>query len=223
MFKDKSTLIKRIVPVIIVLAVILFVDFSGRKHSLPVDEILRSSVLVESGTDWGSGNIWSMDSDSITVITAAHVIVDETDITVRFPGEDGAAATLSGGKAHPATLISSDLDRDYCFLRLDTEETGISVRPSTKDLKTGSDVFMLMPASSDSADQGTAPGISAGVIINPELYSEDFSQNVVYCNIEVMEGMSGGGLFDIDGNYLGLLIGGSDAGEGVFLASKYIE
>ena len=88
------------------------------------------------------------------------------------------------------------------------------VKPGKNLPESGENIFMVIP------DYNTA---SAGLVASPETFSEDFNQDVIYCYLDVNEGMSGGGLFDYKGRYLGLLLGGSDEGEGVFLSTDEIE
>ncbi len=168
---------------------------------------LKSSVKVESGTLSGSGNIWKIGKKTITVVTASHVIDDKEDIKVYFWNGDHAGAQV----------FTNNSEKDYCLLTVkvdDTKDLDLgAVSPSKSLPETGESIFMVIP------DYNTA---SAGLVAGPEVYSEDFSQNLIYCYVDVNEGMSGGGLFNNHGKYLGLLLGGSDEGEGVFLPSSHI-
>jgi len=169
---------------------------------------LKSSVTIDSGRLSGSGNIWKIGKKTITVITASHVIDDKEDITVYFWNGDHASAQI----------FTNNAENDYCLLTVkvdDTKKIDIEeVKPGKNLPESGENIFMVIP------DYNTA---SAGLVASPETFSEDFNQNVIYCYLDVNEGMSGGGLFDYKGRYLGLLLGGSDEGEGVFLNTDKIE
>ena len=171
------------------------------------NQALKSSVTIDSGRLSGSGNIWKIGKKTITVITASHVIDDKEDITVYF--WNGAHAT--------AQIFTNNVESDYCLLTVkvdDTKKIDIEeVKPGKNLPKSGENIFMVIP------DYNTA---SAGLVASPETFSEDFNQDVIYCYLDVNEGMSGGGLFDYKGRYLGLLLGGSDEGEGVFLTATEI-
>ena len=52
-----------------------------------------------------------------------------------------------------------------------------------------------------------------GTLIYSWIYAEDFSQYMMLVDGESFPGMSGGGVFDEDGNFLGILCGVNDAGE----------
>ena len=172
------------------------------------NQALKSSVTIDSGKLSGSGNIWKIGKKTITVITASHVIDDKEDITVYFWNGDHASAQV----------FTNNEEKDFCLLTVkvdDTKKIDIKeVKPEKNLPESGENIFMVIP------DYNTA---SAGLVASPETFSEDFNQNVIYCYLDVNEGMSGGGLFDYKGRYLGLLLGGSDEGEGVFLSTDEIE
>ncbi len=163
----------------------------------------QSSVLIESGSLYGSGNIWKIDGDTITIITALHVIDDPSDIVVTFC--DGTTAM--------AEQINSDDQKDYCFLMVKelSASNYSSIELSSDSLSPDTSVFML--------ENTTPQTATVGVISNPSIYSEDFSQEMIYCLISVSEGMSGTGLYDLNGRYLGILLGGTENGEAVCLSA----
>ena len=222
---------KRILSIIALLsAAVLILIGSRRGSSLAPygepDTVLKTQVCIESGDLLGSGSIWEIGEDCITVVTASHVISDPEDISALFPG----------GSVFKAEIVTNDPSRDYCFLVIRPGDGGrggeafdgincTQVRPATSLPDAGARVFMALPFSLKSDNIGTVglegensdTSVSVGTVISPSVYSEDFSENVIFCNIDVSEGMSGGGLFDDAGDYLGFLIGGTDEGAGVFL------
>lgn len=172
------------------------------------NHVLKSHVLVDSGTLSGCGNIWKIGKKNITVITASHVIEDKEDISVFF---------WTGDKVK-AKVFTDNKKLDYCLLTVtpdDTKSLDITAVTPAKSLpKTGDDIFMVIPYFHTA---------SAGIVAGPEVYSEDFGQNLIHCYVDVNEGMSGGGLFDNSGNYLGILLGGSEEGDGVFQSCTNIK
>ncbi len=215
---------------------------AGMDVSDPVGELTSLAVLIESGDLLGCGSIWEIADDTVTVITALHVIADEGDISVIFP--DGAMLR--------AEVLKKDPSKDYCFLKMVTGSEAVksqgiegvsgSAAPQNKTPgltsisladslpRAGQTVFMALPFSSESDTIGTVgliPGslpdsVYVGTMINPKVYSQDFGVDVILCSIGVAEGMSGGGLFDEKGEYLGLLLGGNDDSAGVFLPAGAI-
>lgn len=60
---------------------------------------------------------------------------------------------------------------------------------------------------------GIAQTIHEGSVIYPEAYIEQFETTMVFALCKAEAGMSGGGLFDLKGRYLGIVTGGNDRGE----------
>ena len=215
---------------------------SGMESTDPAGYIACSEVCVASGDLWGCGSIWDITGEAVTVITASHVIADEGDISVILPD----------GEVLRAEALENDPLRDYCFLKAVTggDEAGsqgwtgaskgtefkakdhglTSIRPADSLPQAGQTVFMVLPFSSESDTIGTVgllhgaseDSVYVGTVISPKVYSQDFGEDVILCSIGVFEGMSGGGLFDEKGQYLGLLLGGNDDSVGVFLSAGAI-
>ncbi len=189
-----------------------------------VSDTLRSCAIVESGGLIGSGNIWDVDDKSITVITACHVIDDRNDITVHFLPPEGTESEddLPEEKSTANAIeIFADENSDYCLLRVDLEDHPYldtkmlsSVRVRETLPQTNETIFLIDPE--------TKTG-SAGIVASPSVYSEDFGCDMIYCYVTVNEGMSGSGLFDTEGKYLGMLLGGSEDNEAVILSSQEIK
>ena len=182
----------------------------------PFEYIRSSAVKIESGTLAGSGNIWEISDDNLTVITALHVIDDLDDIEVTFC--DGSIAE--------ASLTSSDEKKDICFLTVElaisrdldplmdiTAFAGVSAFAGNANLQEGESVLLYNPWEDSSY---------AGFVADTDVYVEDFTLDMIYCMINADEGMSGCGLFDTEGNYLGILLGGTENGEAFSLSAENI-
>ena len=75
--------------------------------------IMRSIVKVQAGDLYGSGVIYDADEESVLILTAGHVLDQNTgEILVTFPDDTQARAALR------AIAVNSDL----AFLRVDKKE-----------------------------------------------------------------------------------------------------
>ena len=52
-----------------------------------------------------------------------------------------------------------------------------------------------------------------GQVLDPSKYLEEFGMEMVYGDSAFKEGMSGCGVFDVEGKYVGMLTGGTDQNE----------
>lgn len=187
----------------------------------PVD-ISKLCVTVSCGEYYGCGTIYDSDESSFTIVTARHVL-DEY-----FAGSsDSIEVTFDDQSCCAATIISDTPSLDIAFLNIDADAVSESYY-SVSDISPGSDANVseanIIPASGQTiyfADANTGD-VYAGSIISPSVYSEDFGMDMIYCYCAVTSGMSGTGLFDESGNYLGILLGGSDEAEAVCLDASSV-
>ncbi len=179
-------------------------------------DISKLSVAVSCGEYYGCGTIYDSDVNSYTIVTARHVLQDyydgaSEDIMVKFENNESCKASI----------LNENIDLDIVFLDVDKIEISTDYY-SVADTSSGSD------GSSESGStlsigqtiylvDANTGDIYAGSIANPSVYSEDFSMDMIYCYCAVTPGMSGTGLFDEEGKYLGILLGGSDEAEAVCL------
>ena len=181
----------------------------------PVD-ISDLCVIVSCGEFYGCGTIYDCDESSFTIVTAEHVLQDYMDglcneITVTFDGQ----------KTCSASLLKKVDDLDIVFLTINRKDisetyTSVSEMSSASDIQiTPGDTIYFVDANTDD--------VYAGSIASASVYSEDFGMDMIYCYCSVTPGMSGRGLFSEDGQYLGILLGGSDEAESVCLDASAIQ
>lgn len=191
---------------------LLALAFLGTKNMQP--DITELSVAVSCGDLYGCGTIYGSDSDCLIIVTAAHVLSDHTL-------DQGKEISVTPKNSDPITanLLNQFDDLDIAFLSIEKKavavETGIlpSQSPAPASAPVSGDAVYFVDAG--------VPEIYAGSIASPSIFSEDLGMDVIYCYCAVTPGMSGTGLFDEKGHYLGILLGGSENAEAVCLeASK---
>ena len=181
-------------------------------------DISKLSVAVSCGEYYGCGTIYDSDVNSYTIVTARHVLQDyydgaSEDIMVKFENNESCKASI----------LKENIDFDIVFLFVgkneistdyysvaDTSSGSGGSSESGSTLSIGQTIYLVDANTGD---------IYAGSIANPSVYSEDFGMNMIYCYCAVTPGMSGTGLFDEEGKYLGILLGGSDEAEAVCLSA----
>lgn len=210
MYKDgKKKYYKRAIPIGIMVCVLFIIyligttggfDPYGDTYGEAIEKAQLSEVIIESGNLRGVGCIWANDSGYLTIITAAHVIDDPEDIEIVYD-----SMTIEKAK-----LVKIDESLDIAYVEAVGHGPHRVVKPKYKLPKESESVII-------------ASGASIGVVAEPDIYVEDFGHNMIYCRIAVNEGMSGSGLYDKKGNFIGILLGGSDNFEAVCLSTVYLE
>ncbi len=204
----------------------------------PVD-ISKLSVSVSCGDHYGCGTIYDDDSSSFTIVTAMHVLQDYYDGSSK-----DISVTFEGQEICNATVLKDDTAKDVVFLSVERDEVDgeydsvLSASASAygfdKSNIASDEDNSYEDADSSGANVLMSPGqtiyfvdantgdIYAGSIASPSVYSEDLCMDIIYCYCAVTPGMSGTGLFDESGHYLGILLGGSDEAEAVCLDAASI-
>lgn len=138
----------------------------------------------------GSGVIISKDG---YIITNNHVVEDANSITV----------TTYDNKQYNATLVGTDPASDIAVIKIDADEelSAATVGDSSK-LQAGDTAVVI------GNPLGTLGGtVTDGIISSPsrEMVINNQSMELIQTNAEINSGNSGGGLFDGNGNLVGIV------------------
>lgn len=165
-------------------------------------------VQLRAGNMSGSGVILRLDKESMLVVTAGHVV----------QGADQAEVIFVDGSSAQCKDITSADSSDAAYLRLATSLlpenalAGCSYaavdKASYDELKTGDEIIVM-----GSVD-GVAANAYEGEIVEPWIYIEDFGQYMMLGKTTAAPGMSGGGVFDRQGCFIGILCGEAEEAQG---------
>lgn len=165
-------------------------------------------VQLAAGNVSGSGVLWKVQGDELWIATAAHVVTQGTD-AVEVIFSDGFHVTAERVAADADTdiaLLAVNLRditaehlEEYCVANVD-EESAASLQAE--------DGIIVM-----ASGKGVAADAYEGKVVNPWIYVEDFGQDMLLLKADAEPGMSGGGIFDSRGHFLGILCGGDESGQ----------
>ncbi len=148
----------------------------------------RSVVVVINGDSQGSGVIIRPN----IVVTNCHVVNEGGGITVHKAHNRRANTDT----AYSATIRHADKNRDFCLLDI----AGLWGVPATvrryDTLNVGDDVYAL------GAPRGLDLSLSDGLVSQLRMRN---GYRVIQTNAEISPGSSGGGLFDSEGNLVGIV------------------
>ena len=142
-------------------------------------------------TSMGSGVIISQDG---YIVTNEHVIDGANQ-------KDAVKVKLYDGSEYIAQIIGYDTRTDLAVLKIDAEKLPFVSIADSSQLSMGEDVIAI------GNPLGLGISCSNGIIsaLEKEIYINNVYLTVLQTNAAVNEGNSGGGLFDLNGNLVGIV------------------
>jgi len=154
-------------------------------------EIVTTGSYFGQYVEEGAGSGVIIDSTGY-IITCAHVIEDASKITVK----------LTNGDTHTAELIGSDPQTDIAVIKINVKNIKHAVIGDSDKLITGQHVVAIGNPLGELGGTVTDGIISA---TNREIAIGSSKYNLLQTNAAINPGNSGGGLFDDDGNLIGIV------------------
>lgn len=197
---------------------------SGEDFSQAFENVLCSCVCIQTAEYHGSGSIYRMEEDEIIIVSNRHLLQywDEESFVI-----------FKNGAAAPGEVIGLSERADLGFVRVQTrhfpwqELLGFcGVRP-VGDGSGGEGKVLAEPGERKYGGEREGTGIllvdmtqdpyypvmKRGEMISASFYLEDFGMEMLCATGQALPGMSGSGVFDGYGNYLGMLTAGTLEGE----------
>ena len=183
--------------------------------------ILCSCVRLQANGHYGSGSIYLMEADAIIIVSNRHLLEywDE-DSFVTFPGgiaQDGKVIGLSGKADVGFVRVSIDHFSWEELLALKNVRPRRE-SPENPTVTPGRGLLLV-----DMASDPDHPAMKRGEVILARTYLDDFGMEMLYGPGEALPGMSGSGVFDGYGNYLGMLTGATMGGEIAAVPAEVID
>lgn len=175
----------------------------------------KVQMTITSGSRTGMGtaidsfkNSTKEETFSTYLITANHVVIDPADITAEF-----------GGETYEATLVATDVDRDLAILVIQTEnevEASYDRDPISR-LKVDDTVYYMttdgeLVAGTLSGKNVTVQGLEITSQYGEAVEGTEQLSDLYTVAGDLEDGMSGGGIYDVSGFYVGMIIQGSNDG-----------
>ncbi len=203
--KDKPHAVVWIAAALAAVAVILSVValvFSCRKrvdapsYARVFGQVRSSCVQVYGASVAGSGVVYKIDGGKTYILTNHHVVEEGAPVSVRFTqhGEKIAATVLGFDSYHDIALLEAEGDYGAKAVRpSDTPTVGMQVLAVGNNLGYGIAAFDGIVSQTDRMLQVDETGSSAKKVVP-----------VYAVTSPVNGGMSGGGLFDMQGGIVGI-------------------
>lgn len=167
-----------------------------KKNAPAVVEINTESISTDS---WlpsyikeGAGSGVIIKSDGY-ILTCNHVIDKTSNIKVR----------LSNKKEYPAKVVGKDVNTDVAIIKIDAENLSTVKFGNSSNLSPGDSVVAIgnpLGKLGGSASQGIISALDRQITV------DGFNMNLLQTDTAINPGNSGGGLFDGNGNLIGIVV-----------------
>lgn len=171
------------------------------KSQKAYNEVRPSIVKIDMGEHTGSGVILSMDDERILIVSSGHLLTYYESGVVTFSTGGVAVGWVTGISEH------HDVGFMECFVQDIPEDRlkllcAVNMDPSAfETLKEGDSIFQV------GSTTGVAADYYEGTIASLSWYFEEFDDELMYLYGKVVPGMSGGGTFTENGEFIGLISG----------------
>lgn len=204
---------------LIILVTLVFI-FGSRKpkeeekaQNINIAEPIPSfAVTVKTPYYAGQGVVYATDENIAYIVTTRH-------LTEGIATGEFCTVTLHDGTESEAVLIYCSETADVAFLMIEIADT-VQAVPQDREQ------FDRLQAESIVTAYSMANGTlkqSTGAIIEPWIYLEDFSLDMMLVKMNAEAGMSGCAILDKEGCFAGILCGVSEDGEAAVLPFSVIE
>lgn len=212
---------------LITIGIILFCIMIGvviylRKNA---DDNFKSQVTVQGTNYAGCGVIYKVSEENGYILTVGHILIGMQ------VGEACKVTFHDGTESNAEVAYLSDV-ADLAFLRMQLEVQSVDGQEKDAGEFAGKEVT-IDKSRFDALQEGDEIFVCAGgeshteevkgSVVYPWIYLEDFSLNMLLAKLEASNGMSGCGVFDKDGYFVGILCGTSAEGEAAVLPLSIIE
>ncbi len=154
-------------------------------------EVVQTSTYFGQYVTSGAGSGVILSDDGL-IITNNHVIDGASAISVR----------TTDGKVYPATLLGTDPDTDIAVLKIDASSLPFAIVGNSDNLSVGTEVLAIGNPLGELGGTVTNGIISA---LDREIEIDGVTMNLLQTNAAVNPGNSGGGLFNMAGELIGIV------------------
>lgn len=166
----------------------------------------------------GSGVIWKIEEGQVILVTAAHVLAQNSEV-VHITFADGYQVHTSN------YVMASEADIAFVYVALDSippvnlqNYYCINENKSAYDNRATEDIMIVMGSVQSPGDRAYE-----GKLVEPWIWVEDFKQYMMIAKIVAEPGMSGGGVFSEEGYFLGIMCGVNEDDEVAILPWALME
>ncbi len=202
--------ILRILVVVIIISSVVFAVYRYRnsrnsffdvKTSDTKNSIENSIVQITVDTHTGTGLVWSINADTVIIVSNKHLLANEGNIKVTLVSENTYDGTLLS--------ISNDYDLAFCTIKRDNDETkALKTIAKSENYELG-DKVSHVGVDTKREDQDNFIISFEGELADYKFIPEFYELMLVSRGLS-KNGMSGGAILNSENALVGLLSGGEE-------------
>lgn len=172
-----------------------------------IESLLSATVMITVGDYRASGVIIGKDDKEMTIASVAHLMSGYDQGIVRFAsGDVGFADVFCCDEASDIAILSiRKEDCDEAFY--DSIHTALIDLEAYERLTDGDEVILA------GSSVNVAANVMKGTFKAKDYYVPEYDQYLMYLYADAFEGMSGGGVVNLNGELMGLVCAASDNSE----------
>ncbi len=168
--------------------------------------VQTSCVRIQADGHYGSGSLLEVSENELIIVTNRHVL--------QYWNEDSYVTFFNGATCGGEVLwLSEEADIGFLKANLQTlseeEKRDLQAIEIAGESPQKGDYFFMIDMASDVWNKK----LYEGQILEPKIYIEEFGTDMLYGESCFSPGMSGCGIFDMQGRYIGMLTGGTQQNE----------
>ena len=206
--KRKKAAAKYHMQIVLIWICTVLLSACGKKQVEQMEFENLQVVQIDCEHHKGSGVVYAAPGGDVVVITAAHVLDDAENATVVWKTE------ADENDVKPDT-ISKVTGLDLAFLNIE----GAVFRQESVQESVEKDENQVILRGYDGAGELHE---TAGSVSHSWIYVEDFGCHMMIVKAETVPGMSGGGAFYANGEFVGIICGTDEKGNAAILPASVI-
>ena len=169
--------------------------------SKAIDTVVQISTKATSSTT----NFFGQSTTSDATVLGSGVIISNDGYIVTnnhvVEGANEISVTLNNDEIYDATIIGTDSKTDLALIKIEASNLAYSNLVDSDTLELGQEVVAI----GNSLGKGTSSTNGIISALNREVTINNYTMTLILTNAEVNSGNSGGGLFDMNGNLVGIV------------------
>lgn len=181
--------------------------FAALAKETAYEKARAATVQINMGTHYGSGILWDIREENLVIVSNSHLLQEAQSGEVVFRNGVSVQGTVTG------LSDTKDIGFMETPLSILEREDWLTLRFADKNLKNyeelsaGDGLFVV------GSSNGAGNDYYEGTLGDTDYYFPEFQSDMLYGYCKALPGMSGGGTFDRQGHFIGMLTAGTKEGE----------